>query len=37
MTDSHLFVPSPTAFAAAMDVRVGDAWLLRPWGRGISQ
>jgi hypothetical protein len=37
MTDPHLFLPSPTAFAAAMDVRVGDAWRLRRCGRGISQ
>jgi hypothetical protein len=37
MIDSHTSFPSPTASAAAMDVRVGSTWLLRPCGRGISQ
>jgi len=41
MTDSHTLVPSPAAFADAMDVRVGGGWplarALRPMGRGISQ
>ena len=37
MIDSHTFLPSPTAFAGAMDVRVGSVWVLRPCGRGISQ
>jgi hypothetical protein len=40
MTDSHTLTPSPTALAAAMDVRVGGwplARSLRPQSRGISQ
>lgn len=37
MIESHTYLSSPTAFAAAMGVRFGDAWVLRPMGRGIPQ
>jgi len=37
MIDSHTFLPSPSAFAGAMDVRIGSAWVLRTHRRGISQ
>ena len=37
MIDSHNSLPSPTAFASAMGVRIDNAWILRPMGRGLSQ
>jgi hypothetical protein len=37
MIDSHTYIPSPAALAAATVVRVGSAWVMRPFGRGISQ